>query len=296
MTESSVFESKNIFHSSVPLHYLSKFVGLGFYKFNVNGSAFEVHVIHKICFIGSMLIFCLIFLYDSFSSFKTYFGYELEDTESSYLSSVKYIEMIFEMIFAFIIIIFHQNRIQHIQKVLINLNNFDETLKELKWRFLVKNSWKYFLAVIAFVVYIVLAICFQNLKTIMTLYDWFDLIVYQLNLLLYTTVITQFTVSVLAVKARLGVLRRNVKFVSHIAECANNIDSDDLPLATQMQLLMELLKLRPIKITCGFFEINLPLLLSNIVVVGNYLVIICQFEITQQANNSCADTASSKTV
>jgi len=82
--------------------------------------------------------------------------------------------------------------------------------------------------------------------------------------------------------------------VSHIAECANNIDAEDLPLATQMQLLLELLKLRPIKITCGFFEINLPLLLSNIVVVGNYLVIICQFEITQQANNSCTDTSAKK--
>lgn len=209
--ESSVFESKNIFHSSVPLHYLSKIVGLGFYKFNVNGSAFEVHVIHKICFIGSMLMICSIFVYDTFSSFKYYFGYELEPTESGFLERSKFIEMIFEMIFAFIIIVFHQSRIQHIHKVLVNLNNFDETLKELKWRFLVQNSWKYFLAVIAFVVFIVFTICFQYMKSMMSLFDWFDLIVYQVNLLLYTTVITQFTVSVLAVKDRLGVLRRNVK-------------------------------------------------------------------------------------
>ena len=211
MTESSVFESKNIFYSSVPLHYLSKFVGLGFYKFNVNGSAFEVHVIHKICFIASMLMLCSIFLYDMFSQFKSYFGYELEATESGYLESSQYIEMVFEMIFACIILIFHQKRIKHIHKILINLNNFDETLKEFKWRFLVQNSWKYFLAVIAFVVYIILAILFQNMKTVMTFIDWFDLIGYQINILLYTTVITQFTVSVLAVKARLSVLRKNVK-------------------------------------------------------------------------------------
>jgi hypothetical protein len=211
MTESSVFESKNIFYSSVPLHYLSKFVGLGFYKFNVNGRAFEVHVFHKIWFIGSILLICLIFLYDIFSQFKYYFGYELEVTESGYLESSKYIEMIFEMIFACITIIFHQKRIKHIHKILVNLNNFDETLKELKWRFLVQNSWKYFLAVIAFVLYIILAIFFQNMKYVMTFMDWFDLIGYQVNILLYATVITQFTVSVLAVKARLGVLRRNVK-------------------------------------------------------------------------------------
>ncbi|CAG9807457.1 unnamed protein product [Chironomus riparius] len=72
-------------------------------------------------------------------------------------------------------------------------------------------------------------------------------------------------------------------FSSYIVEYAWTTHNGSIDMTTQMQLLFELIKLRPIKVSCGFFDINLPLILSNIAVVGSYLVIICQFEITTQA-------------
>jgi hypothetical protein len=48
----------------------------------------------------------------------------------------------------------------------------------------------------------------------------------------------------------------------------------------QLSYLLKLLTLKPVELSCAFFNIDLPLVLSNVSIVVMYLVIISQSEIT----------------
>lgn len=204
-----MLESKNVFQSALPYHFFSKLIGLGFYKFNVNGQKFEVHAYHKVSFIVSIILWIGIIAYNVLTLFGVYF--DSEKVESKYLDKIDFFKMFFEMVFGLSVVIFHQSRISHIHKFLINLNNFDETLKELKWKFRIKNSWRYFLIVIASALFIIFTICFYHLPSLFDLLRLMALVAHQINAMIFTTVISQFTAGVMAVKTRFDVLFENVK-------------------------------------------------------------------------------------
>lgn len=210
MKKGFIFASESVFHSSLPFHYLTKFIGLGFYKFNVDGQPFEIHIGHKISFILTVVSWTATTIFNLAVSFEKYF--DGSQVDSDFLDKVSFFEMLMEMTFGLLLIIYNQKNVKHIHKLLVSMNNFDETLKEFKWRFLILNSWRYFLVVVGTAVYIIAAIFIHRVQTTkLDLFEFFELMVFTTNLLLFTAVLCQFTVSVLGIKTRLYVLFRNVQ-------------------------------------------------------------------------------------
>jgi hypothetical protein len=69
-------------------------------------------------------------------------------------------------------------------------------------------------------------------------------------------------------------------FTSCIIDFLSEVNvENDAVLSHQLRFLVDLVTLNPIRLTCGFFDINLKFVLSNIAVAVMYIVILCQVEL-----------------
>ena len=211
MKQSSKFASRNIFHSFLPFHYLAKSIGLGFYNFNVNGSEFEVKTKHKVCFWITLMFWTLLtilIIVGTIVAIKNdeVPGFNFE--KSKFLSKVHLLMLILQLIFSTFLVSFQHRRRRHIYKFLVYLNNFDEAVERFHWSHLSRNSWKYLVIIIAFI-FLVIAITLTN--DILEESTYFEIFIAQVNVFLFTAVVTQFIMSVQCIKNRLRVLFKNVK-------------------------------------------------------------------------------------
>lgn len=202
------FASKDIFHTFLPFYYMARIVGLGFFKFNVNGGAFVVDNRHKIGLAAAVIFWSLMTVLVIAAMFFVEELPFVANTESKFLSKIGFVELLLEILFGVILILYQYKYRHHIHRFLVNLNSFDEIVKKLKWRFNIIHNWMYFMTVIVYVsiVIIVALTCFSLAQS-----DLVTSAIGLVNTLLFTTVVSQFIIGIYTTRNRLKVLYDNVK-------------------------------------------------------------------------------------